>query len=282
MNFLAENGLHEKLRMILHAMHKRQEAKIKEENILSPDEAKHAFPPMHPQLYTVVEGTVWKILRREMKVFLRSAFEPFLSAPLQSFLSYISNRILKGKLKRFATEQLAEHFNAREIENLNSAINAPAFQCESDERVWWNEEENKVGWYDSYANITMPTLVKWMRTIDKLYLDGVLSVPCYICKTAKLKYFDQIKCPTCMAHSSQLESFNRYYCKDQCLHTHMATAHSVYIAAPSQRNEVCGVCGQKHELYICKKCHSVLDFHGQHRLVLLHERSCTGPKKEPS
>ena len=135
-----------------------------------------------------------------------------------------------------------------------------------------------------------------MRRIDKFFLNGILSAKCYICKLSKLKYFDEVKCPTCTAHGSILgkhstttspsnetnicttESYNRYYCKEQCLHTHMNTSHSVYIAASSQRNEMCEVCQKHHELYICKKCHSVLDFHGQHRLVILHERSCTGPK----
>lgn len=72
---------------------------------------------------------------------------------MQAFLAYIRGKVLKGKLKRFASEQLADHFTKQEIANLHFAINDHAFVCENDERVWWNEEESKVGYYDSDASI---------------------------------------------------------------------------------------------------------------------------------
>lgn len=73
---------------------------------------------------------------------------------MQDILSNIRGRVLKGKVKRFASIQLADHFTNHEIANLHMAINDPAFTCEeADERVWWNEEESKVGYYDSDASI---------------------------------------------------------------------------------------------------------------------------------
>jgi hypothetical protein len=102
-----------------------------------------------------VESAVWKILRREMKSFLRTSFEPYLSTTMDTFLAYISTRVLKGKVKRFASERLSEHFTPRELADLHLAINDPAFVCESEERVWWNEEDSKVGWYDSDSRILL-------------------------------------------------------------------------------------------------------------------------------
>ena len=88
-----------------------------------------------------------------MKSFLHTNFELYLSANTETFLAHISTRVLKGKVKRFASERLADHFTPRELSDLHLAINDPTFVCESEERVWWNEEDNKVGWYDSDTRI---------------------------------------------------------------------------------------------------------------------------------
>jgi hypothetical protein len=51
LNFLGENGLSEKVRVILKGVQKRQDEKITDGNVLSPEDAALVFPPMAPELY---------------------------------------------------------------------------------------------------------------------------------------------------------------------------------------------------------------------------------------
>lgn len=52
MIFLGENGLSEKIRIIMNAAQKKQDAKITDGNILEPEDAAKVFPPMPPEMYS--------------------------------------------------------------------------------------------------------------------------------------------------------------------------------------------------------------------------------------
>ena len=63
LDFLGENGLIDKVRIILKGVQKRQDDKLTSANILSPEDAASVFQPMAPELYHYSLPTMMQYIR---------------------------------------------------------------------------------------------------------------------------------------------------------------------------------------------------------------------------
>lgn len=90
---------------------------------------------------------------------------------LKSFINFLSEKILKGKVMQFAYKNLEGrfhyiclslhhtyhhppgHYTEKDLKNITLAILQPSFVCQSREAVWWNADDQKIGWLDNFASI---------------------------------------------------------------------------------------------------------------------------------
>ena len=48
---------------------------------------------------------------------------------------------------------ILENFTEKDLDNITLAITHPSFSCQSREAVWWNVEDQRIGWLDNFASI---------------------------------------------------------------------------------------------------------------------------------
>lgn len=110
---LTDNGLTEKVQVILAAIQRRQMNLINNPTptpsnalLLTPEEVSDTFPSVSADQYPQLEKLVCRVLNTEIKRLLQTVLKPFVGKSLKILLKFLSEKILKGKMIQFAHSTL--------------------------------------------------------------------------------------------------------------------------------------------------------------------------------